>query len=704
MSLSIYLADLSHDTIGLATEVFPLNIGYVGAYCIKVFGESVDVKLFKYIEDLESAIYDNPPDVLALSNYPWCHNIDLAMLDLLAERKPEAIRVMGGPNFPHISGLQEEFLRIRPIIDAYVYLEGELPFSNLIKLIIDTGEISKVRELLKSGEVVPGIANLSHDGKMIKAPDALRMKQLDDVPSPYLTGLLDKFFDGRLSPMIQTNRGCPFACTYCADGSALTNKVFNFNLERVKDEITYIAQRVPNNVKALFLSDLNYGMFKRDSEISKHTADIREQYNYPHYFEATTGKNSKTRVIQNVELLQGTMQIGMSIQSMSPAVLKNIKRDNMRLDDFLGLKPAIRKAGLPTASELILALPGETKESHIMAIGNLLDAEIDNIFAWTLMLLNGSELNTPAQKELYNYKTKFRVIPRDFTKLRSGKNVVEVEEVIVETNDLPFDDYIYCRKLIVLVAAANNFGFRPLIKYLVQNNIRFIDVITKMVSFIDAGEDLSSDIIFPTKLGLYLKEFERETHEELWDSEADIINYFDNDENFQELVDGTKGTNLLQTYKARIWAHQFEELAILTFEVLREHIRENNISIDNDQLTEVESFCKGRTHNLLGSNRMETNPVHELNWDFFAWTEDSEDLPLMHYKLPHPQSCCFELSDEQFEVVEDSLDQFGHNDIGRGKVLIRISPNILWRNCNEISPAEKIPEFYSVPVAVSVRN
>ena len=100
-SLRIYLGDLTHDTVGLATEVFPLNIGFVAAYCQKVHGASVEVSLFKYIHDLEAAIERDPPDILGLSNYPWCHNIDLAMIELLAARRPEALRFMGGPNFPH---------------------------------------------------------------------------------------------------------------------------------------------------------------------------------------------------------------------------------------------------------------------------------------------------------------------------------------------------------------------------------------------------------------------------------------------------------------------------------------------------------------------------------------------------------------------------------------------------------------------------
>ena len=33
-----------------------------------------------------------------------------------------------------------------------------------------------------------------------------------------VTGVLDEFFDGKLAPLLETNRGCPFQCTFCVQG------------------------------------------------------------------------------------------------------------------------------------------------------------------------------------------------------------------------------------------------------------------------------------------------------------------------------------------------------------------------------------------------------------------------------------------------------------------------------------------------------
>ena len=83
----------------MSTEVFPLNIGYIAAYCTKRFGSKVDITLFKYIDELEKSIHENPPDVLGLSNYVWCHRIGLEMFDLVHSQNPNVITVWGGTEF-----------------------------------------------------------------------------------------------------------------------------------------------------------------------------------------------------------------------------------------------------------------------------------------------------------------------------------------------------------------------------------------------------------------------------------------------------------------------------------------------------------------------------------------------------------------------------------------------------------------------------
>ena len=83
--LKIYLADLTYDTVTISAESMPLNIGFVGAYCKKLFGNNVEITLFKYIDDLENAITTSPPDILGLSNYVWSKNVSYEMIKTMAK-------------------------------------------------------------------------------------------------------------------------------------------------------------------------------------------------------------------------------------------------------------------------------------------------------------------------------------------------------------------------------------------------------------------------------------------------------------------------------------------------------------------------------------------------------------------------------------------------------------------------------------------
>ena len=54
--LKLYLGDLTHDTIVLVSDTIPINIGFVGSYAKKIYGDYIDVSLFKYPSSLIDAI------------------------------------------------------------------------------------------------------------------------------------------------------------------------------------------------------------------------------------------------------------------------------------------------------------------------------------------------------------------------------------------------------------------------------------------------------------------------------------------------------------------------------------------------------------------------------------------------------------------------------------------------------------------------
>ena len=387
----------------------------------------------------------------------------------------------------------------------------------------------------------------------------------------------------------------------------------------------------------------------------------------------------------------------MAVQSMTPDVLKNIKRDNIRLDDFLGLTHAIKTAKVPTLSEIILGLPGETKESHFDAINQLMMSEIEVIIPYTLMLLNGSELATPVQREMWGFQTKFRVLPRDFSRLKNGRKVIEIEEVVVASNTMSYEDYVQCRKMALLISIFNTVGFMAVLKLLLQNHIRPMDL---FLILLESTNDLPE--VDDSQKGLRLfQEFEKATRNELWDSAEELTAFFDDDENFQGLVEGRYGANLIQTFKAQALAHCSDDLAEIFFReadaVLLRHTADESIL---ETMRQAQSYCRGLIWNILGADRLEVVPTTDLDYDFASWIGDPEQKSLTDFSWETKRRVAFVLSDKQYRLVEEGLDRFGRHDLGLGKVLLRLNPNVLWRNpvLEENTPQSATPEkiFHSV--------
>jgi len=671
--MKIFLCDLTYNTNRIAAESFPLNVAFVASYCLKKFGAKVDITLFKYHQDLEKAIDESPPDILGLSNYSWNANLSREMFKIFSEKNPDGLRVFGGPNFPLDLPSQQKFFDDFPYFDIYVPEDGEVGFSNIVEKVLELHPTEIISKILQNP--IEGCIIRHDNGKLIYTFSNPRIKKLDEIPSPYSSGLLDPFFtDGDLIPMLQTNRGCPFTCTFCADGRDTVNQVNRFSTERIKEDIEYIAKHVPTNIHTLFITDLNFGMLPGDLETSNTIAKMKEKYNYPHRILATTGKNNKERIIKSVESLNGILSLSMSVQSLDENVLKNIRRSNISTDEMLGLMPTIKKSGLSTIAEVIVGLPGETYESNLETVRKLVNSKLDDILQYTCMILQGSEMGTPEQYSKWKFQTKYQILPEDFTTLSNGKRVCEYGEYVIGSKDLSFDEYLELR-MIAFTLWLTNKGilYNSLLKLLRQQKIDVAELFFQMVKRRRNAPKLIQDVF---------DSFLKSTKDDLFDSPEEIFSKLQDDEFYNKLLNEEAAHNVVRYHVAVVMATCMNEWTDYVLFIAHQLLQENK-KIDEElerQFEDVANFCRGTGHNPLGHDRMKTNPEFLFNYDIPKWLNDNHDtLSLDECILRNKTKGVFKLNDDKFKVVEDNLKLFGTTFNGYYKGLKMMPQKVLYR-------------------------
>jgi hypothetical protein len=556
----ICLTDLAHTSkLGLSSDTMPLQLGLIGAYCKQEVGDAVDVELFKFLEEFESTVSAREPFVVGVSNYIWNIEIQYSAIKVLKKRYPNTIVVCGGPNYPDDHEDQVDFLKKYPLFDIYIYKDGEIPFAGLVKFLLENNgdiEAAKRAKLPSCHALV--------DGEPVFGDTVPRIRDLSTLPSPYLLGMMDKFFTQKLIPTIQTNRGCPFTCTFCTEGGRYYNKVFKTTLDRKTAEVQYIVDRV-THTKSLRITDSNFGMFEEDKDFCRFLGEKQASSGYPEYIMCSTGKNKKERILECNELLSGAMRLTASVQSLDPNVLSAVKRDNISLDGLMYVSDETSDSDTHAYSELILALPNDSVVAQEASIDGLMKIGIGNITQHQLALIHGTELNSRATRQKYSYRSGYRPIQRcvgNYSLLGEKFFAVEIEEIAVATNTLSFEDYFDMRKLYLSVGIFYNdriFGeIHALLRILKLPTFEWLKLIQN---------DLEN---LPEEIRALYANFVADTKDELWDHPDDLVREVSAD--VDAYTAGEIGGNLIYKYRSKAIVEHFEKLHQTAFTYLRRYL------------------------------------------------------------------------------------------------------------------------------------
>ena len=658
--LKIYLASLSHNYACNGPFTHPLNLGYLSSYAKKYFKdpESLEIKLFVYPNDVLDEINNNPPDVLGLASYTWNDNLNLQILKYVKEKFPKTVTIMGGPNFNTHNML--EYFTKRPFLDYYIVNQGETGFLNFINNLFEN---KLDRNSSKENKVDNLAFYNSKLNKVIIGDISKRYKDLDIIPSPILDGTLDKFFlDKNLIPIVETMRGCPFQCTYCAWGDDWLRASNRFSLERVLSEIQYIAEKFEKaKIKFngyLYLADSNFGMHKRDSEIADKIRECHDKYKWPRGMWATWAKNSNEKVIEIASKIKPLLQAGVTIayESLDDNTLKNVKRANISLEKFNKVREYIKSKGLKTHTDVILGLPGETKESYLNGLRKVTDQKFDQVVTFNCRLLGGTEMNTPTYIRDHGIKTKFRMLTQGYGVYR-GIISVENEEVILSTNTMSKNEVLEMRPVNwFLYLFWNNGYYVEFMKFVQQLDINPIDYILYLMENLKISKDEIGKLY-----ANFLKESEDEwfdTSEELFEENSKFINGKLKAENFAKL--NAKYTSaVIFNFKEEM----AQKLTEVTIDICKDKFGNAKAKKIEKDIFDAVNFCSEKSINILDikENKFKQKKV-DFIYDYPKWIKENNGEEKIK-KYNGGVSLYFYLSEEKKKRIEDAMEIHNYKDI-----------------------------------------
>ncbi len=465
----------------------PYSTGTIAAYLKKkgCFDEKFNLAGFFYRREQTDSIIEklDDPYIVGFSCCIWNQQFNLTLAKKIKNKFPDCTIIFGGHNITADS----DFLKKYPFIDILIIGEGEKIFYNVISSI-------GTENLIKSSNII-----FRQNGNIIYTP-FVSPGELDELPSPYVSGIFDDILEkedhSSLLCVLETNRGCPYSCSYC-DWCA-GKKVRLFPMEKIRAEIDWFAKQ---KIEYCFCADSNFGIFPRDIEIASFAAKTKNKYGYPKVFRTCFAKESNdnvfaiSKILNDAEMDKGAT---LAYQTLSEDALKNIHRKNLTLEHFSTLLKKYNEAGIPTYSELILGLPGETKESFCNGICQILESgQHNSLSIYYLEMLPNSEM---AQKS-YIAKHKLNSVQIEFNHMHSIKKKNEINEysnIIQSTATLTKDDWIYCNLFSICVQCFHSLGFlRYFALYLrKEKNVPYYMFYTSLLDHIICSDNSLTNELF----------------------------------------------------------------------------------------------------------------------------------------------------------------------------------------------------------------
>ena len=286
-------------------------------------------------------------------------------------------------------------------------------------------------------------------------------------------------------------------------------------------------------------------------------------------------------------------------------------------------------------------------------------------------------------RNTFRFDTRFRVLPKNFGVYR-GEKVFDVEEIVVATDTLPFDDYITARKWHLVSSVFWNDGwFESVVRFARAYGIKNSEWWAGMLSALENGNE---------SVRRFLDDFVKETKDELFETRQACLDFYSEDSNFRRLQEGEIGDNLMYRYRALASFYLWDEICAAAMNATRQLLVDRGVEAQIEHFDEFWDDFTTYVRLSHASGRdcasILTSRVARLHYDFAGWLRQDNVSDATQFRLSEPCGFEFRLTPVGQDELDRALQVWTTHIKGLSKLVTRIKVDSQVRECVPVGWSE----------------
>ncbi|MDA1089365.1 MAG: radical SAM protein [Proteobacteria bacterium] len=329
----------------------PMNLALIGAIVQQHDHQAfiVDGTLDELsVDDTVTEILSKKPDIVGLTSYSPFFHVQVELATALKKAAPDLPIMIGGA---HATIIKEKAL-----LECFDYVfvgEAENTLPEFLNRLENGKDLSSLKGVVWRGD----------DGKPVFEGPAPATKDFDALPIPDRE-LVDsnKYFLGTLNgrnpfTLIQTTRGCPWKCIFCASEDLNTTRILRRSPESVVAEMKGVVEKY--GIRHFFIVDDVLTLY--EEHILK-ICDLIEEENLKITWEGSTRANlvSDSQVKRMAEC--GLIRLSFGLETVDTEMRKTMNK-KVPLKYYVDANRILNKYNVEAMNSVMIGLPGETEET-----------------------------------------------------------------------------------------------------------------------------------------------------------------------------------------------------------------------------------------------------------------------------------------------------------------------------------------------------